>query len=149
LVTSSEYTCAPLAAGPDGRIGVHAQEQVRLVVVRERRAPIDGERLVTVARQEHPNSQTALNRRPSASRATEAPGLSPSVPGRALHALVVTAMARVDDDRLDARDYLDLRSRTLPAAAGSQVLKLAAVAAARRAPAAAAQSWRLPACRRP
>ena len=47
---------------PHRRVGVQADEEIRLVVVGERRALVEPDGLIAVARQDHPRAESRLER---------------------------------------------------------------------------------------
>ena len=96
------------------RVGVQADEEIGLVVVGERRPPIDRHVLVAVAREEHAQAHAALDRRLQSPRHLQREILLLRA-RRARRALVVAAVARVDDDGphgTGAAHVDDGRSRT-------------------------------------
>jgi hypothetical protein len=84
------------------RVRVEADEHIRLVVVGDRRTLVEADRLVSVARQDHARSHTRLDRAFEPPCHTERDVFLECALG-ASSALLVAAMARIDDDDPEAR----------------------------------------------
>ena len=92
------------------RVGVQADEQVRLVVVGERRALVEADRLIAVARQDDAHAQPRLERRLQPARHAQRHVLFERA-ARSARAVFVAAVAGVDDDRAHAARRREVEQR--------------------------------------
>ena len=92
------------------RVGVQADEQIRLVVVGHRRPIVDRHAAVVVARQQHADAEARLDRGLDAAGERQRQVFLLRA-RRALHALVVAAVTRIDDDGADGTGRLRERAQ--------------------------------------
>ncbi len=94
----------------DRGVGVQADEEVRLVVVGERRALVEVDGRIGVARQDHAHAQPRLERRLEPPRDAERHVLFERAAG-AVRAVFGAAVAGIDDDRADAASRREIEER--------------------------------------
>ena len=95
---------------PDRGVRVQADEEIRLVVVRERRTIVERDVPVVVSRQQDADAETSLDDALDAARDGERQILFLR-PLRAAHAVVFAAVAGIDRDRSDRRGGRRQRGR--------------------------------------
>ena len=91
-------------------VGVEADEEVRLVVVGERRALVEADGGVAVARQDHAHAEPGLERRLQPPRDAQRHVLFERAAG-AVRAVFGAAVARIDDDGADAAGRREIEER--------------------------------------
>ena len=98
---------------PQRRVGVQADEEIRLVVVGERRALIEADGLVAVAREQHAHAKPRFERRLQPARDRQRDVLLERAL-RAFRAGLVAAVSGVDHDRAQpaSRRQIEQRRRS-------------------------------------